>query len=210
MPSTSNANGVQYGDRAGEERGSRRGQGKGRAGVSRVKGGGAGRRSSRAMTLAVAAREYVWLWDYRHGISPEEIATRDGQSVRRVRLGLARARAQEKGDVQDGQSGAGGASASDSALWSPRLIPMFPLGSYTPQSTCAHRRALRSGSLFCCMVCHRSGIDGHPALLRDPRTDPSPEPKPAPAPAKTARETRKQRRKRLFAANRPITNTIDA
>jgi len=88
--------------------------------------------------------------------------------------------------------------------------PHVPLGSYTPQSICAHRRALRSGSLFCCMVCHRSGIDGHPALKRDPRTDPSPEPKPAPAPAKTGRETRKQRRQRLFAAQSPITNTIDA
>ncbi|HKI17453.1 MAG TPA: hypothetical protein VKA15_06215 [Isosphaeraceae bacterium] len=156
------------------------------------------------MTLAVAARDYVWLWDKRHGISREEIATREGVSVRSVRRGLARALAQEKGDVQDGQSGAGG--ASDSSLRSPRLIPMFPVDSYTPQSTCAHRRALRSGSLFCCMVCHRSGIDGHPALLRDPRTDPSPEPKPAPAPAKAARETRKQRRKRLFAAQCPITN----
>jgi hypothetical protein len=191
-------NGVRPGDWVGEERGSRRGQGKGRAGKSRVRARGAGRRSSRVLTLAVAAREYVWLWDYRHGVSPEEIATREGQSVRRVRLGLVRARAQEHGDVQNG---AGGASAG---IRSPRLIPIFPLGPYTPQSTCAHRRALRFGSLFCCMVCHRTGIDGHPALLRDPRTDPAPEPKPAPPPAKTARETRKQRRKRLFAAQPSI------
>ena len=37
--------------------------------------------------------------------------------------------------------------------------------------------------MLCCMVCHCSGIDDHPGLLRSPLTDPAPEPKPAPAPA---------------------------
>jgi hypothetical protein len=196
MSSTSNANGVQHGDLAGEESGSRRGQG--RAGKPRAKKGrGAARRPIQAMSLAVAAREYIWLWDKRHGMSTEEIAARAGRSVLRVEIGIERARAHEKGDIQSGTWG-----ASASALKSPRLIPMFPVGSYTPQSTCAHHRAIQSGSLFCCMVCHRSGIDEHPALHRDPRTDPAPEPKPAPAPKKTARETRKQRRERLFAGQK--------
>jgi hypothetical protein len=196
MSSQIQVKGVQQGDWAGQENGSRPGHGQdqGRVGKSRVTSGGTRRRRGHAMTLAVAAREYIWLWDYRHGMSVAEIATRSGRTLARVQLGLERARAQEDGVFP---YGAGGASAS--ALRGPRLIPMFPLGSYTPQSTCAHRRAIRFGSLFCCMVCHRSGIDGHPALLRDPRTDPSPEPKPPPAPAKTAVETRKQRRAREFS-----------
>jgi hypothetical protein len=153
-----------------------------------------------AITLADVAREYIWLWDKRHGMSAQTIATRAGVSVRRVQFGLARARAMEKGHEQYGESGVGG--AGESALRGPRLIPMFPIGSYTPQSNCAHHRAIRSGSLFCCMVCHRSGIDEHPALHRDPRTDPAPEPKPAPSPSSAkqpARENRKQRRARQFA-----------
>jgi hypothetical protein len=201
MSSTSNPNGVQQGDWTGTENESRRGRG----GKSRPKPRAARWRTSREMTLAIAAREYVWLWDSRHGLSREEIASREGVSVRRVQLGLERARAQEKGDGQYGQSG-NWASADGGKVWSPLLIPIFPLGSYTPQSTCAHRGAIRSGSHFCCMVCHRSGIDEHPALHRDPSTDPSPEPKPAPAPAKTGRETRKQSRARRFADQRPASS----
>jgi hypothetical protein len=199
MSRQSTANGVQHGDWAGEEGESWRSQEKGREREVRGRGRGAARRSSRTLTLAVAAREYVWLWDYRHGVSPEEIAIHEGLSVHRVRLGLDRARAQDNGESRV-------LRASASGIRSPRLIPMFPLGPYTPQSTCGHRRMLRLGSLFCCMVCHRSGIDGHPALLRDPRTDPSPEPKPAPAPPKPARETRKVRRARQFAAQRSISS----
>ena len=50
---------------------------------------------SREITLEIAAREYVWLWDRRHGISIEAIAAREGKSIARVRFGVARARAQE-------------------------------------------------------------------------------------------------------------------
>jgi hypothetical protein len=141
------------------------------------------------MTLAAAAREYIWLWDNRHGVSTAAIAAREGLSTGRVKEGLARARRLDRPDP-----------AAAGVLRSPRLIPLFPLDSYVPASACAHRRSLRVGSLFCCMVCHRSGIDGHPALQRDPRTDPAPEPKPSVMPAKKpARETRKQKRARLFA-----------
>jgi hypothetical protein len=148
---------------------------------------------ARTRNLATAAKEYIWLWDHRHGASPEDIAAKAGVSPARVRLGLARAHACDNGEPYGD-----GASSGNSAR-SPRLIPMFPIVSFTPSSTCAHRRVLRTGSLFCCMVCHRSGIDGHPALKRDRRTDPSPEPKPAPPLAKKLkRETRKQIRARLF------------
>ena len=82
----------------------------------------------------------------------------------------------------------------------PTLVPLFPVVPYSPQAACAHHGAIPDGSALCCMVCHRSGVDGHPALQRDHRTDPAPERAPE-APAKPGkRETRKQRRARLFAA----------
>jgi hypothetical protein len=142
------------------------------------------------MTLEVVAMEYVWLWDRRHGISVETIAAREGVGVKRVRFGLARAKAQEKGVVTTG------------TVRPPRLVPLFPIGAYTPQSTCGHRRPIEAGSALCCMVCHQSGMDRHPALRRDPRSEPAPEPKPKPAPnpIDTQRETRKERRQRLFGA----------
>jgi hypothetical protein len=194
MSSTNLPDGVERGDIAGEENRSRRGRG--RTKKSRWKRSAAQWRTSRAMTLAVAAKEYIWLWDKRHGISANEIATRAGLSIRRVREGIKNAEEQEK---RHGLSTTWG-SPSDAGGRSPQLIPIFPLGSYTPQSPCAHYRPIRAGSLCCCMVCHLSGIDGHPALRRDPRTDPSPEPKPAPPPPKkNGVETRKQRRGRQFA-----------
>jgi len=147
-------------------------------------------RMTREITLEIAAKEYVWLWDRRHGIGVETIAAREGVSAGRVRYGVARARAQE------------GATVSPSSVRPPRLVPLFPVGPYTPRSNCAHKRPIEPGSSLCCMVCHISGMDGHPALKRDRRTDPTPEskPKPSPAQAKLQRETRKKRRKRLFGA----------
>ena len=144
---------------------------------------------SRTMSLRVMAREYVWLWDYRHGLNAQAIAIRDGVKVQRVEFGIARAQAQEK------------PVDSSTALRPPRLIPFFPIGSYTPLSSCGHHRPIEQGSLLCCMVCHHSGVDDHPALERDPLTEPAPEPKPAPASEKATRETRKQRRQRVFGAH---------
>ena len=42
------------------------------------------------------ARDYIWLWDVRHGVSINEIALREGVSVRRVQTGVSRAKALEK------------------------------------------------------------------------------------------------------------------
>ena len=143
----------------------------------------------RGMSLATLAKEYIWLWDVRHGVCVNAIAMRDRVTVRRVQFGVSRARAQEKSCPAD---------TSDRA---PRLIPFFPIGPYTPQSACGHKGPIEAGSLFCCVVCHQSGIDDHPALQRDPLTDPVPEPKPGPAPKSSSRETRKQRRLRKFGTS---------
>jgi hypothetical protein len=139
------------------------------------------------MSLSTLAAEYVWLWDVRHGISTNEIAMREGLTNRTVQYGVARAKALERN------------CSSNEPIRVPPLVPLFPLGHFTPQSACRHHGPIERGSVFCCVVCHCSGIDDHPGLRRDPRTDPSPEPKPKPAPKKTARETRKQRRLRTFA-----------
>ncbi|QEH38666.1 hypothetical protein OJF2_72720 [Aquisphaera giovannonii] len=81
-----------------------------------------------------------------------------------------------------------------------RLVPLFPVGPFTPTSRCPHHGPIPKGSDLCCMVCLQSGHDDHPDLRRDPRTDPRPEPKRAGAePARTSAhgETRKERRRRL-------------
>jgi hypothetical protein len=147
------------------------------------------RRSRATLSLGVMATEYVWLWDVRHGVGMNEIAMREGVTYRRVRQGVGRARALEKDCQRD-----------SATVAPPPLIPLFPIASYTPQSACAHHQPIQNGSLLCCMVCHRSGVDDHPSLLRSPLTDPAPEPKAAPEPIsrKRKRETRKERRQRLF------------
>jgi RNA polymerase sigma factor (sigma-70 family) len=93
----------------------------------------------------------------------------------------------------------------------PGLVPLFPISAFTPRSTCPHQVPIAPGSALCCMVCHRSGMEGHPALQRDPRTDPAPEPRPAPPPEPGAesRETRRERRRRRFLATPGQGNPID-
>jgi hypothetical protein len=138
------------------------------------------------MTLELAAKEYIWLWDLRHGVAAKTIAIVEGISVRRVQAGAARARAQER------------PCPTETAVRPPPLVPFFPIGPFNPDSRCGHNRPIQAGSVLCCMVCHCSGMDDHPALKRNPLTDPAPEPKPPPAPKAAARETRKQRRQKIY------------
>lgn len=150
-------------------------------------------------------RESLWLQDVRLGYGVSEIAAREGLSPRRVQLGIARAREIEQGlqgwasrmrDALRGrdraEDAADGGRGSRDRERLPVLLPLFPVQPLTPLSACPHHGPLREGSTFCCMVCSRSGMDAHPALKRDPRTDPKPERR-APEPA-AARQTRKQRR----------------
>jgi hypothetical protein len=170
-------------------------------------------RSDRALTLVTAASEYIWLYDRRHGVSVTEIAAREGVSIARVRFGLARAMAQDKALPQ--LDAVDQLTPGNLASHPPCLIPLFPIGPYTPQSPCPHHEPIRPGSELCCMVCHCSGMDGHPALQLDARTDPIPEPSPGPAselvgqPEPHAqRETRKQRRRRIFAHLTAVTEGL--
>ena len=156
------------------------------------------------MSLPVAAMEYVWLYDHRRGISLRTLAERDGVSIERVQFGLDRAKALEircSGEEEPGNSG-----RRDEPEFA--LIPLFPIGSFTPQSSCAHREPIEKGSRFCCMVCHASGMDDHPGLRREPKPKQAcgAAPDPMKGIAVTAvvskadrAETRKQRRRRQFS-----------
>lgn len=89
------------------------------------------------------------------------------------------------------------------ADWSiePILEPLFPIASFTPGSRCPHKKRIRRGSAFVCMVCHQSGKDHLPlpglkvgSKLRDDYTsDPIPTVYTAPLDPK-AKPTRKQKR----------------
>jgi hypothetical protein len=163
----------------------------------------------------VEAAESLWLDEVRRGYSIKHIARGAWLGRRRVQQGVARARLREQTSrIGDGRIrevlheqertliAYPGWTVTKDRL--PELVPLFPITAFTPQSTCPHRGPVRPGSVFCCMVCSRSGIDGHPALKRDPKTDPRPDPKLRPGPVTCAQtqgrcETRKQRRRREHA-----------
>ena len=169
-------------------------------------------RNRSKISMSIHARELVWLDEIRRGYSIKEIARREGLGCRRIQHGVSRAR--ERGNHSrtcdsrfsndlHGRNNTITASAGkvvqDDPNRPPRLVPLFPIGAFTPRSACPHHGPIRTGSDFCCMVCSQSGVDDHPALKRDPRTDPRPEKAAALVRVDGVRETRKQRRHRLKA-----------
>src|SRR5271157_316086 len=170
-------------------------------------------RTRSEISLSIHARELVWLDEIRRGYSIKEIARREGLGCRQIQHGVSRAR--ERGNLsriresrfsnelheRNGRiTASAGRVGRDDPNRPPRLVPLFPIGAFTPGSACPHHGPIRAGSVFCCMVCSQSGVDDHPALKRDPRTDPRPERKAALVRVAGVRETRKQRRQRLNAA----------
>ena len=67
----------------------------------RIQGEGASRDcrtrawEDRTLTLEVAAREWMWLYDHRHGMSLAEIAGYERLDIERVQFGVERSAAQE-------------------------------------------------------------------------------------------------------------------
>ncbi len=167
-------------------------------------------RAKSGVSLSLQARELVWLDEIRRGYSIKEIARREGLGCRRIQHGVCRAR--QRGNLSrthDSRIGdhlhdrnekitaSAGRLSRDDPNRPPRLVPLFPIGAFTPGSSCPHHGPIRPGSVFCCMVCSQSGVDDHPALKRDPCTDPRPERKAALVRVTSVRETRKHRRQRL-------------
>lgn len=153
--------------------------------------------------LATSAREYAWLWDVEHGnISVAGVAKRERTSRSHVRQSIARARRLS--------SDMGDRTARESALRPPHLEPLFPIDAYTPLSVCTRHGGIWKGSCFVCMICHLTGQEGHPALIREWVSDPKPEPPPPEPPPDVERphvETRRERRLRLFGPRPAQTST---
>ena len=172
-------------------------------------------RTRSEISLSVHARELVWLDKIRRGYSIKEIARRERLSCRRIQHGVSQAR--ERANLsRTGEPRASdnlqerrvkiraraGRAIPDDRNRPPRLVPLFPIGAFTPGSACPHHGPIRSGSAFCCMVCSQSGVDDHPALKRDPYTDPRPDCKAPLFRVASVRESRKQRRQRLNTARK--------
>lgn len=129
------------------------------------------------------ARAWLFLSDQLDGKSSLKIARSWRVSVRTVQAESARVRRQLDGCSQNREY-----------VPQPKLVVFFPIEAYTPQSVCRHDTVpINRGSVLCCGVCWRSGMDHHPAMMRDLRTDPKPDRK-LPAAAKAARKTRRERR----------------
>ena len=133
-------------------------------------------------------RDRLYLKAIRGGMPARAVAKRFNVGLRTVYDGLWRARLAERPAGPEPRQ--------------PRSEPLFPIGSFTPASSCPHYGSIRPGSLFCCMVCHQSGVDSHPAMRRHP-SDPRPERRAEP---KQPKPTRKQRRKTLTELYSPSAN----
>ena len=150
-------------------------------------------------SLETSIRDYVWLRDSQGKMSEKEPAVRERNRTQWISPALNQTRAVLT-------------SRSFQFSWRPpQLIPLFPVGNYTPSSPCAHRSRIERGSFFCCMICHASGQDDHPALQNNWPVELNSEVNwdatfrsSKYSKQKISLETRKQRRQRLFAR---ISNT---
>jgi hypothetical protein len=102
--------------------------------------------------LSTLRREYRWLWNRHRNLREDISVTITPTSLRSVQSSLVRASIQVL------------RPPLNYSRRPPQLVPLFPLGPYTPNSKCPHHGPIESGSVFCCMICHNSGQDDHPAL----------------------------------------------
>jgi hypothetical protein len=134
----------------------------------------------------------VWMHNLNHERSAKEVLARAGLSAQHSHASLARCLSwQTRSFYRDLRQ-------------SPRLVPLFPVGSFTPGSVCGHYGPIERGSVFCCMICHNSGQDDHPSLqnnssFKDRYKAKSCDWIPSAHSWETVpSETRKQRRQRVF------------
>ena len=138
-------------------------------------------------SLAIQAKETDWLDQLRCGLTIRQIADSAGVKVRRIQLGIARARKRATQRYRE--------YLSTHPRRGPQLVLHFPCQPFTPQSACPHYGPYPEGSRLCCAVCALTGIEDHPALFRDLRTEPKLEPKlpEKPKPCLTRKEKRRLR-----------------
>jgi hypothetical protein len=135
-------------------------------------------------------QDRLFLKARRGGMSARDIARRFDTCIKAVYNGIERARLAE-------------APAGTEPLRPPKLVPLFPLTPLTPSVACPHYGPIRKGSIFCCMVCNRSGMDFHRALRLNAKDVPKRDPKPKP-PAEPVL-TRKEKRS-ILSITRPSKN----
>ncbi len=140
-------------------------------------------------TSGSSISEYVWLCESHRSMSAKNRALRERHKEQNNPATLTRGR-----------------TGLQIVQRPPRLVPLFPVRSYTPHSQCAHRGPIERGSFFCCMVCHASGQDDHPSLQHtysiELRSEAKRENVLSSSKYSDQRiflETRKQRRQRLFS-----------
>jgi hypothetical protein len=93
----------------------------------------------------------------------------------------------------------------------PKLVPLFPIGPFDPMSPCGHKKRIKRGSSFICMVCHQTGWEQHPDLKIKSSDMPATEGKEETPASETPRNdqkpwvemTRKERRAIMFGAKEP-------
>lgn len=140
--------------------------------------------------VAIRHTEDAWLALQRAGYKPADIARTLRIRPSKVYAGISEARLREARN---------GSAAMVPRL--PRLVPCYG-SSCKPMAllTCADvhpNGPIPKGSRCVCMAKHCTGIEGHPALQRDPVTDPKPEPKLRAKPK--AKPTRREKRNRAVA-----------
>ncbi len=166
---------------------------------------------------ALKARDALWLEWREEGRTAAEIAEFTGVTRQLVNRRLRIAEAAREAAEAAAEAEEKARLPRAVAPWWLQLVPLFPIGSFTPQSECPHKGRIREGSQLCCMVCSGSGMDHLAALARDesPKAHPSeartmPAPRrPSPRPSSRAArptpkpETRRDRRRRLFGEPAP-------
>lgn len=129
--------------------------------------------------LRLAARDWVWDYDFSRGISLTQIAKEHGTTPAYVyvRILAVRRRAREHAGEQEEQLSR---PADDPAVR--RVIPLFPVGPLTPLSECPHRGNIPPGSRYYCVVCDQTGVipESPPPIDSSARAASRPRPEPRP------------------------------
>jgi hypothetical protein len=131
-------------------------------------------------------RRFTWLARSDSGQSTRSIAQEYSLSQRTIQHEIKLAKEEVTAFVE-----------SRRLMRVPKLVLFFPINGLFPFSRCRHDVVpLPHSTKLCCAICHRSGVDNHPALQRHPRFEPRPDPVPR-LKIIHANATRRQRRARL-------------
>lgn len=87
----------------------------------------------------------------RRGEDPRDLAKQMGVSKSTMYAAISRAQLREEATRRPKD---------------PAVELLFPPINFAPNSPCPHCGAIKEGDEVCCMVCHQTGIEDHPAFDR--------------------------------------------